>query len=214
MDAINDAEWPELTRRLTSGKETLQELTARYVQTRAAAIAAQKAKSDPMKNSKEWEEGAADFEALTWFYLSASDSRAAVLAIGAWEDLGESIGEHLLDLGDQWEKSGPAGKRELRQSVEHIQTALDRAYRKPQTERGMELEADVKRALEESGWRAPRSKREEGGAQMDAKRATTGARSASIGSARSLPIIRPLPIEDAKAAERKSGRNNKRRTGD
>ena len=156
MPSISADEWKELVLRLGSGHAELQEVSARYIQVRAADEAAKKRTAAPGKLTAEWKAAGEEFAQAVLLYRQASDSLAALSLAGLWPRLGKSVGSHVLSLCDKW-VAQPAQRPALSRMMERIHFAMmqmGQIAADPGRPKPSDLSPSARSALEASGWKA------------------------------------------------------------
>lgn len=212
-----DSQWSELALRLGSRNAHLQEVSARYLQTSAAAQAARQRISDPKGASLEWRKAAQEYPKAVALYRQASDALAALERCGLGPRYGPGVGEHVLSLCNEWLSADEDRRRLIDHAMEGIQAALGRMAVESVVRRPGALSAEAIEALRASGWEppvepAPPAGVQEGGA-ASRRRAGGFAMPPRPRDGMGAPPIRPIPPRARASASPKAAPAKKGGTG-
>lgn len=214
MMPISKEEWKELLLRLMPGRPALQEITARYIQTRAVAEAAERVVADPAKKTPEWVQASEVFPKAAALYLQAGDSLASLALCNLWPAYGESVGNHILSLCDRWVETTD-DRAYIAQSMERIHFAMmqmGQVAADPGRPRPTGLSPAARTALEASGWSSKRAAK--GGATAPAAGTAPkggAAPSAMAPAFKATPLIRPLKPQAQEPAQTGRPRGTEKR---
>lgn len=223
MMPISKEEWKELLLRLMPGRPALQEITARYIQTRAAADAAGKVVAEPSRKTPEWVQASEVFPKAAALYLQAGDSLASLALCNLWPTYGESVGNHILSLCDKWVETAD-DRAYITQSMERIHFAMmqmGQVAADPGRPKPAGLSPAARTALEASGWsskgkgaaKSGQAAKAAGGRFPKSAAQSPPAAPASFPSpaSRATPLIRPLKPQAQEPAQTGRPRGTEKR---
>ncbi len=207
MPSITPDEWKELVLRMTSGHAELQEVSARYIQVRAADEAAKKRAAEPGKLTAEWKAAGEEYAQAVLLYRQASDSLAALSLCNLWPRWGDAVGKHILSLCDKWVATASARSYILR-SMEQIHFAMlqmGQVASDPGRPKPADLSPAARSALEASGMKISVSGAG-GGEPRTAMRSTGAGASGSMAGLSISPRASGLPAKPAGVSKPPVGR--------